>query len=312
MQLLNNPQDAEEVAGLPVPLGRRVELPGRGTTFIREMQGPPGAPTIILLHGWMASAGLNWYQVFTPLSRRFRVVAPDLRGHARGLRSHKRFTLADCADDTAALMDVLGIETATVAGYSLGGPVAQLMWRQHPDKVEGLVLCSTSHTFMPGMRERFLFTTMMATAAGTSRLGGLMAALPTSLFKQAVPIAAKGRPNSVQRWAAAEMRRHDVRLVAEAGIALGHYDARKWIGEIDVPTEVLITTKDRAVDPAQQARLAFSMPHATIRRIEHGHVVCASPEFAQPLVDSCVEVVSRARPEFQPDRRSSDRRRKAS
>lgn len=307
MPLLHHPPDADDVAGLPVPLGRRVELPGRGTTFVRELEGPPGAPTVVLLHGWLASAGLNWYQAFTPLSRSFHVVAPDLRGHARGLRSSRRFTLADCADDVAALLDVLGVDSATMVGYSLGGPVAQLAWRRHRDRVDGLVLCSTSHSFMPGMRERFLFTTMMATAAGTSRVGGLMTSLPTSLVRQWVPISTKGRPNSVQRWAAEEMRRHDVRLVAEAGIALGHYDARKWIGEVDVPTVVVVTTKDRALDPAQQARLAFSIPHATIRQIEQGHVVCATPAFASPLVDACTEVVCRAHPGFNPRRRTADR-----
>lgn len=307
MEFLKRPDEAEDVAGLPIPLGRRVELPGRGTTFIREMPGPPGAPTLVLLHGWLASAGLNWYQVFTPLGRRFRVIAPDLRGHARGLRSSRRFRLSDCADDTIATLDALGIDQAIMVGYSLGGPVAQLAWHQHRDRVEGLVLCSTSHSFMPGMRERFIFTTMMATMAGTSRLGGLMTALPTSIARQALPVSTKGRPNSVQKWAAAEMRRHDVRQTMEAGIALGHYDARKWIGEVDVPTVVLVTTKDRAVDPAQQARLAFSIPHAEIRRIEQGHVVCATPYFASPVMEACIEVAAQARPDFRPDRRAADR-----
>ena len=112
------------IGGPPIPLGHRVELPGRGTTFVREVAGPPGAPTIVLLHGLLASGGLNWFQVFEPLGKHFRVLAPDLRGHGRGLRSRKRFRLADCADDVAALLDVLSVESAIVAGYSMGGPVA--------------------------------------------------------------------------------------------------------------------------------------------------------------------------------------------
>ena len=54
-----------------LPYGRRIELGERGTTFIREVEGPPGAPTVLLLHGWVASAGLNWFQVFEPLSQHF-------------------------------------------------------------------------------------------------------------------------------------------------------------------------------------------------------------------------------------------------
>src|SRR5687768_15991987 len=115
-------------------MGRRVELPGRGTTFIREVPGPPGAPVVVLLHGLLASGGLTWLDSFGPLGRRYRVVAVDLRGHARGLRSPRRFRLADCADDIAALLDVLGVESAVAVGYSMGGPVAQLLWHRHPTR----------------------------------------------------------------------------------------------------------------------------------------------------------------------------------
>src|SRR5882724_7638081 len=109
-----------DVAGPDIPLGRRVELPGRGTTFFREVAGPPGAPTVLLLHGLIASGGLNWFQAFGPLGKHFRVVAIDHRGHGRGMRSWRRFRLADCADDAAALLDVLGIEHAIAVGYSMG------------------------------------------------------------------------------------------------------------------------------------------------------------------------------------------------
>lgn len=284
----------ERPAGFAVPLGRRVELPGRGTTFVREVVGPPGAPALVLLHGWMASGGMNWYQVFEPASRHFRVIAPDLRGHGRGLRSRRRFRLADCADDVAALLDVLRVESAVVAGYSMGGPVAQLLWRRHSTRVDALVLCATSHSFVPGVRERFVFTTMMAAAAGTTRVGGLVASVPMSVLRQVMPVSTRGRPDSLQRWAAGEFRRHDWRTVLEAGHAIGHYDARKWIGEVDVPTAVLITTRDRALVPTQQAKLAFSIPGASIHRLDDGHVSCTTEAFAEPLLAACLEVGGRA------------------
>ncbi len=138
--------------GPAVPLGRRVDLPGRGTTFVREVEGPPGAPTLVLLHGYFASGGLNWFRGFDALGEEFRVIAPDARGHSRGLRSRRGMRLADCADDVAALIDELGTGPVIAAGYSMGGPIAQLLWKRHPEKVQGLVLCATAPEFGVGAR----------------------------------------------------------------------------------------------------------------------------------------------------------------
>ena len=60
------------------------------------------------------------------------------------------FRLADCADDLAALLDVLATGPVLVAGYSMGGPVAQLLSRRHPERVAGLVLCATAPRFSLG------------------------------------------------------------------------------------------------------------------------------------------------------------------
>lgn len=277
--------------GPDLPLGRRVVLPGRGTTFVREVPGPPGAPTVVLLHGLIASGGLNWFQAFGPLGRHFRVLAIDHRGHGRGLRSRRRFRLADCADDAAALMDELGVSSAIVVGYSMGGPVAQLLWQRHPEKVDGLVLCSTADRFVPGRREQLIFVTAMAAAAGSTRLGQLLARVPLKAVQRQVPEGFRARPDSFRRWARAEMGRHDWRMIAEAAGAIGTYDASGWIGDIDVPTSVLVTTEDKAVPAIEQARLILGIPTATIHRIADGHVACAQPGFG-PAVTAAVDDVA--------------------
>src|SRR3954451_7543731 len=101
-----------------MPNGRHVELPGRGTTFLREA-GPADAPTILLLHGWTANADLNWRSAYPALTERYHVIAPDHRGHARGVRDPERFRLEACADDAGALLETLGVAHATVVGYSM-------------------------------------------------------------------------------------------------------------------------------------------------------------------------------------------------
>lgn len=283
-----------------LPPGGRVILPGRGTTFVRTIDGPPGAPTVLLLHGWIASGGLNWLSAFGPLAQRYRVVAPDMRGHGRGIRTRRRFRLADCADDMAALLAHLDADPAIVVGYSMGGPIAQLLWRRHPDAVAGLVLCATSYRFVTGARERFIFSSMMATAASTTRAGQLLSRVPVASVRRLAPGGSGARPSSLPAWAAAEMRRHDVVKIMEAGQAIGSYNARRWIGEVDVPTTVLVTERDRAISPGEQRKLATTIPDAVVHSVDDGHMACTKREFGPALVravDSVRErVVDASRP----------------
>src|SRR5437764_9940193 len=128
---------------ITLPPGRAVQLPGRGTTWVREAAGPPGAATVVLLHGWTATADLNWAPTYGPLSRYFRVLAMDHRGHGRGIRARRPFRLEDCADDVAAMADATDTDRFIVVGYSMGGPIAQLTWKRHRERVSGMVLCAT-------------------------------------------------------------------------------------------------------------------------------------------------------------------------
>lgn len=278
----------------PLPLGQRVELPGRGTTFVRTVAGPVGAPTVVLLHGWIASGGLNWFTAFEPLSHRFSVLAPDLRGHGRGIRTKRRFRLADCADDVASLIEELDVGPVIAVGYSMGGPVAQLLWRRHPELVAGLVFCATSDRFVAGARERLIFSTLMASAAGTTRTGAMVGRVPVVRDRLPQPRTAPGeRPTNLRAWAAGEMRRHDAVKLMEAGQAIGSYSARRWISEIDVPTTVMVTDRDRAVRPSDQLRLANAIRGAEVHHVDDGHVACAKREFGPSLVRAVRSVADR-------------------
>jgi pimeloyl-ACP methyl ester carboxylesterase len=276
------------IFGPRLPFGRRIELPDRGTTFVRRLAGPAGAPTLLLLHGWVASAGLNWYQSFGALREHFNIVAPDLRGHARGLKSRNVFRLADCADDCAATIEELDTGPVIAVGYSMGGPVAQLLWRRHRDLVDGLVLCATSADFMANRFTRNLYQATMLSATAMARL-----AWPTRLLP-GVPMV-NAHPSALPAWAASEMRRHDWRMIIEAGHSISTYNARRWIGEVDVPTAVVCTTEDRGVTPSMQHALAESIRDATVHSVADGHLACASPRFAAPLLAACLDVANRGR-----------------
>ena len=110
---------------------RDVELPGGGRLFVHELAGPPGAATVVLLHGWGGTAAGNWSTAMPALARDFRVVAPDLRGTTPG-----------SVDDVIELLDALGIERCIAVGYSLGSAVAaQLARRQSRPGRRGGPVC---------------------------------------------------------------------------------------------------------------------------------------------------------------------------
>lgn len=284
--------DDPPIVGLDLPRGRYVELPGRGTTFVREAAGPPGAPTLMLLHGLSASAELNWFTCFGPLSRSFRVVAIDHRGHGRGIRAGRaRFRLSDCADDVVALAQELEIDRFIAVGYSMGGPIAQLTWRRHPDVVAGLVLCATSRNFRGRPGERIFFSVAPAMAVAT-------ALAPKGLRKRAMNavIPTDRATGPLVDWAIAEMRRNDPATIVAAAAALGRFSSHGWIGEVDVPTAVVVTTRDRLVPPHRQLKLAQSIPGATIHRVDGDHTACFDRPglFVPALLDACRSVATRA------------------
>lgn len=274
-----------------VPDGRFVELPGRGTTFVRERTGPEGAPTLVLLHGWTASSALNWFTTYDALASRFHVLAIDHRGHGFGLRTPDRFRLADCADDVAVLADILGIDQLIPVGYSMGGPIAQLLWHRHPDLVSALVLCATSRNFIgrsPAER---------AWAGGIEGLAWAARATPGVVRRRIAERVLQGRVESTEvgLWARQELRRNDPRMLAEAGRALARYSSRDWITGVDVPTAVVVTEKDLVVAPRRQHNLAAAIPGAVAYPVSAGHDACvSSPDLFVPvLLDACTDVADR-------------------
>ncbi len=276
-----------------VPPGRHVWLPDRGRTFVRELAGPPGAPALVLLHGWTATADLNWWATYQPLAENFRVIALDHRGHGRGIRSRHPFRLEQCADDVAALAHELGLRRIVPVGYSMGGPIAQLVWRRHPGLVGALVLCATSASFLGTRRERVL----VSVATGTSAVAG---AVPLGRLTSAALgkwTGWRGR-RSPTWWGFEEVARHDWTQILEAGRETLRFDSRHWIDAIDVPAAVVVTDDDAVVPPARQRELAARLPHVRMWTVSGGHAVCttAPHRFLPSLIAAC-HAVTRPAPE---------------
>jgi 3-oxoadipate enol-lactonase len=215
----------------------------------------------------------------------------DHRGHGRGIRSRRPFRLDDCADDAAALVDALGLGTVVVVGYSMGGLVAQLVWKRHRPIVAGLVLCATSRSFIGSWRERNRFN-----ALGAFGLASRLIPRRLSADRIATAVGNRSSAGPLEGWAAEELRRNDWTTVFEAGRALGHFDSRQWAKDIDAPTAVVVPTHDSMIPATRQIALARSIRGATLHPLRAEHTVAGTqPErFVPVLLDAISSVTSRA------------------
>jgi pimeloyl-ACP methyl ester carboxylesterase len=112
-----------------------LDLHGDRVAYLDEGQGE----VILLLHG-MAGSSETWRSVMRPLSRRYRVVAPDLLGHGNSAKPRSDYSLGAFAVFLRDLLDELGVAQATIVGHSLGGGVAMQFVYQHPDYCQRLIL----------------------------------------------------------------------------------------------------------------------------------------------------------------------------
>ncbi|HUR50500.1 MAG TPA: alpha/beta hydrolase [Mycobacteriales bacterium] len=274
-----------------VPEGRYVELPGRGRTYVTDVPGPtPDAPVVVLLHALVTTATLSWYPVMQDLARTHRVIAFDQRWHGRGIRC-TRFRLSDCADDVAAVLDALGIETCIPVGYSMGGAIAQLFWKQHPERVDGLVLCSTSRNFRCARRERLFFPLLAAAMTPLSPY----ARSRVERYASSVPELPE-LDCSDTSWGRREFRSTSAWSMPEVLAELGRFNSAPWVGDIDVPTAVVVTERDRAIPARRQLRLAECIPGAEVFRFPGGHasLVLGAERFRPELLAALESVQARA------------------
>ena len=257
--------DLPEVAS--VPEGRRLDLPGRGRAYVVDVAGPRhDSPTVVLLHGLATTAHLSWFTALGPLAEHHRVVALDLRWHGRGIHAD-RFRVADCADDVAAVLDVLGIDEAVLAGYSLGGAVAQETWRRHPDRVAGLVLCSTAACWRDLRRESLFFGVLGLAMHPLSRV----ARTRVARLAAGLPDLPGLDSSDLTSWGLTELRSTSGWTLPEVMAELGRFDSRSWLGDVDVPTTVLVTGKDGAIPPARQRAMGAAIPGAVVIDAPGGH-----------------------------------------
>jgi pimeloyl-ACP methyl ester carboxylesterase len=112
-----------------------VSIHGHDLAYLMEGTGP----ALLLIHG-IAGSSRTWRDVIPRLTDRFTVIAPDLMGHGQSEKPVGDYSLGAFASGVRDLLEVLGIDRASVVGQSFGGGVAMQLAYQHPERCERLVL----------------------------------------------------------------------------------------------------------------------------------------------------------------------------
>ena len=117
--------------------------PVNGIKVYYEVYGE-GQP-IVLLHGAFYTIDLNWSQLIPELSKTRKVIAIEMQGHGHTPFSDRKLSITTLASDVVRVMDYLKIDSADVAGFSMGGSIAYQFAVQYPKRLRKLVIISSTY-----------------------------------------------------------------------------------------------------------------------------------------------------------------------
>src|SRR6188472_385347 len=117
--------------------------PANGIKVYYEVYGE-GRP-LVLLHGAFYTIDMNWAELIPEISKNRKVIAIEMQGHGHTPYSDRELSITTLANDVEKLMDYLKIESADVAGFSMGGSIAYQFAVQSPKRLRKLVIISSTY-----------------------------------------------------------------------------------------------------------------------------------------------------------------------
>lgn len=216
---------------------------------------------LVLGHSFLCS-GTMWREQVPVLSRKFRVVNLDLRGHGRSGHVEHSFSLYDAVSDVVAVLDQLEIDKAVWCGLSIGGMVALRAAVTQPDRVGGLILLDTdagAETLVHKMKYG-----AMGLGVRFIGIGPFVQPIARLMFGQTTI----GRNRVlVEQWKS-EVRDFHVPSLLRTLEALVKRDSLlERLPEIGVPALVLVGEEDRSLPPAVSQRIHERIPNSTFVRV---------------------------------------------
>jgi 3-oxoadipate enol-lactonase len=233
---------------------RRIGTNGIHTSFTQH--GPEDGPVVILSHGLAANASM-WRPQLDVLSRSFRVLSYDLRGHGGSDATSGDYSLALLAADVLALMDALDVERAHYVGVSLGGMVGQQLGIWHGERLASLTLCATTYeanhaSWDARVRE--------------VREKGVAAMVDATVERWITPAFRHARPQQVDAMREMVLGT-SLDGYAGSSAAIRDMQLADAIARIAVPTLVIAGEADTSTPVAVLERMARTIPDAAFMKV---------------------------------------------
>ena len=241
-----------------------------GIEIYYEIHGD-GAP-LILISGlgydqWM------WHKMIPGLARHFQVIAFDNRGVGQSDQPAGPYTAQMLADDTAGLLNALGIKKAAVMGHSMGGFIAQALVLSKPELVSKLILSATNFG-----GPRAIPVTLEAMAVLSDISGDPVARLKRGILVSCAPGFRDAHPEIVAEWVDYRVE-HPIQPTpyqAQMAIGLALVAEEKCfehrLEQVRVPTLILFGEYDKVVPPGNAELLARAIPNSRIEILKNaGH-----------------------------------------
>jgi 3-oxoadipate enol-lactonase len=221
-------------------------------------EGPP-----VVLIGGLGSQISSWATQVPLYSKYFKVIAFDNRGAGLSDKPDYSYTIEDMADDTAGLLDFLGIESASFVGKSMGGMIAQWLGIKYPNRVDKLVLGCTSAS------RDDVGNAILGLGREIATKVGLKAVWLMALYLGYTREYIEKNFGSIQE-SLALVTQNDEALNGYIGQSLaceGH-NTRDLLYKINAPTLVMVGERDQIASPKRSRELAGLIPGAILREFK--------------------------------------------
>ena len=216
-------------------------------------------PAVLLAHGMWCDAGM--FQTLAQLlAPKARVLVPDLRAHGRSDVPTSSWTVADLADDLAAILDQLEIPRVVLVGFSMGGMAAVEFALRYPDRLTGLMLVGTS-----AAAEALVRTTQIKVLARLIELTGPARFLPNEASRATFSSQFRRRyPKEITRWESVVRAMPPVALTQSLRAVAGRRPLLDQLSQIRVPVTIVAGKADAVVKPKASEAMHRRIPGSTL------------------------------------------------